>query len=160
MVGLVKSPLPTTVIQVFSRVIILWGIAWAFPAVRGHWSFSTMVISWAITEVVRYTYYAVTGDKPYILTWLRYSLFFVLYITGAGSEWILAYQTVDIMQPPYLYALYALLFLYIPRTTIIVVVVVFLIISAADAVFPVQYLHMISQRKKYLNPRKDGSKSH
>ena len=47
-----------------------------------------MVLSWALTEVIRYTFYAASlvgwGFAP--LLWLRYSTFFVLYPTGAGSE--------------------------------------------------------------------------
>lgn len=105
--GIVPSSVPTTAIQVASRVIILWGIAVSFPQVRlrqaaataaalapwltwshrarsappphaaaqvqGHWSFTTMVISWAITEVIRYGYYVFSklNAVPYILLWLR-----------------------------------------------------------------------------------------
>ena len=47
-----------------------------------------MVLSWALTEVIRYTFYAASlvgwGFAP--LLWLRYSTFFVLYPTGASSE--------------------------------------------------------------------------
>jgi very-long-chain (3R)-3-hydroxyacyl-CoA dehydratase len=47
-----------------------------------------MVLSWALTEVVRYTFYAASlvGWEPALLVWARYSTFFVLYPTGAGSE--------------------------------------------------------------------------
>jgi Protein tyrosine phosphatase-like protein, PTPLA len=47
-----------------------------------------MVLSWALTEVIRYTFYAATlvGWEPAPLVWARYSTFFVLYPTGAGSE--------------------------------------------------------------------------
>lgn len=48
------------------------------------------MLSWSITEVVRYGYFAihtlVPSAVPYVLTWLRYSLFLVLYPTGVASE--------------------------------------------------------------------------
>lgn len=155
-----RSSLLITFIQVTSRVVILWGIGYAFPEVRGHWSFVTMVISWAITEIVRYNFY-VMPTNPLLLylrcalfppmTSLRlrslpaphlrapsrsYTLFYILYPTGAGSEWIFAYQTLPLLTPPVLYVVYALLFLYFP-------------------LFPKQYFHMISQRRKVFSPRKD-----
>lgn len=55
-----------------------------------------MVLSWAITEVVRYTFYAFSllGSVPYPLLYLRYTLFYVLYITGASSENMLILESV------------------------------------------------------------------
>lgn len=47
-----------------------------------------MVLSWSLTEVIRYTFYAASlvGWEPAPLVWARYSFFFALYPTGAGSE--------------------------------------------------------------------------
>lgn len=47
-----------------------------------------MVLSWSITEVIRYSHYALTllGTESYLLLWLRYTTFYFLYPTGAGSE--------------------------------------------------------------------------
>lgn len=54
-----------------------------------------MLLSWALTEVVRYAFYARTllGSEPKRLLWLRYTTFFVLYPTGATSEALLIYTT-------------------------------------------------------------------
>jgi len=81
-----------------------------------------MVISWSITEIVRYLNYAVglVGQKPYPLLWLRYTLFFILYPTGAGSEFILAYTALDLFKVFNENAYYAVVFvllLYFPRKT-------------------------------------------
>jgi very-long-chain (3R)-3-hydroxyacyl-CoA dehydratase len=127
LLGLVRSPLPTTAVQVASRLFSVWCLADKFPSVRPPLSLSlsqktktispvfffpfllccakkktkknkkkakrspfyaSMVLSWALTEVIRYTFYAASlvgwGFAP--LLWLRYSTFFVLYPTGAGSE--------------------------------------------------------------------------
>lgn len=55
-----------------------------------------MVLSWGITEVVRYAFYtcSLLGSVPYPLLYLRYTLFYVLYITGASSENMLILQSV------------------------------------------------------------------
>ncbi len=55
-----------------------------------------MVLSWSLTEVVRYTFYACTllGTEPAPLLFLRYTLFYVLYPTGASSEALLIYATI------------------------------------------------------------------
>ena len=49
--------------------------------------------SWALVEVPRYSFFAVKelvggkeNDVPYVLFWLRYSLFAVLYPTGITGE--------------------------------------------------------------------------
>ncbi|SCZ94167.1 BZ3500_MvSof-1268-A1-R1_Chr12-2g03731 [Microbotryum saponariae] len=50
--------------------------------------YCSMVFAWSVTEVIRYAHYAagLLGVKVYVLEWLRYSLFYVLYPLGAGSE--------------------------------------------------------------------------
>ena len=47
-----------------------------------------MVLSWSITEVIRYTHFALTqlGYEAHILLWLRYTTFYILYPTGSSSE--------------------------------------------------------------------------
>lgn len=47
-----------------------------------------MVMAWSITEVIRYTNYALAllNIKSAPLEWLRYTLFYILYPIGAGSE--------------------------------------------------------------------------
>ncbi len=54
-----------------------------------------MVLSWALTEVVRYSYYACSllGHESRLLVFLRYTLFYILYPTGASSEAFLIYAT-------------------------------------------------------------------
>lgn len=58
--------------------------------------FSTMVFAWCIAEIVRYATYALAlyGIKLYPLEWLRYTLFYVLYPLGAGSEAYLIYSAI------------------------------------------------------------------
>lgn len=90
--GYVRSPILTTLSQVASRLLVVFGIFQVLPnsPANGHWAYITLSISWSITEVVRYLYYAqnitTNGNPPKILTLLRYNLFFVLYPSGVASE--------------------------------------------------------------------------
>jgi len=88
--GLVPSPVFTVVLQVSSRIFILWGHLYWVTQCQRHWSLFLMVISWSITETVRYTFYflALLGKVPFPIFWLRYSLFMFLYPTGITGELI------------------------------------------------------------------------
>ncbi|RZC54525.1 hypothetical protein C5167_013387, partial [Papaver somniferum] len=89
LVGLVRSPITTTLPQIGSRLFVTWGILWSFPENRTHVLVSSLVISWSITEIIRYSFFGTTealGFAPSWLLWLRYSTFLVLYPTGITSE--------------------------------------------------------------------------
>lgn len=56
-----------------------------------------MILSWSLTEVIRYAFYAFSllgSEPPHLLTYLRYTTFYVLYPLGAGSEAFLIFATV------------------------------------------------------------------
>jgi very-long-chain (3R)-3-hydroxyacyl-CoA dehydratase len=80
---------------VASRVVLIWGIVENFPVASSP-IYSTMLLAWSVTEVVRYSYFALSllGQVPAFLVWLRYNLFFVLYPLGIGSEAFLVYRSV------------------------------------------------------------------
>ncbi|KAK0362039.1 hypothetical protein LTR91_006898 [Friedmanniomyces endolithicus] len=92
-VGLVRAPIMTTVMQVASRFLLVWLIAYFFPAtVSQSPAYTSMLLAWSVTEVVRYSYFAVNlayGGVPLWLTWVRYNAFFVLYPLGIGSAYVL-----------------------------------------------------------------------
>lgn len=90
-IGLVRAPLATTLMQVASRYLLVWGIVHNFPNVtaRASPAYSSMLVAWSVTEVIRYSYFAVNmayGRVPGWMTWLRYNTFFVLYPLGISSE--------------------------------------------------------------------------
>jgi len=73
-VGLVRTPLMTTVVQVFSRLNLVWGILHFCPeSMRDSGAYTTMITAWSITEIIRYSYYALNlqGEPPAWLTTLR-----------------------------------------------------------------------------------------
>lgn len=134
--GLVKSPILTTLMQIASRLLLVWGIVGIFPDVGVFPAYTTMVFAWSVTEVIRYSYYAynLAREKrvPSVLVWLRYNAFYVLYPLGAGSEMVLIFLALDDAQalnPMYALFLKVVLLIYLPG-------------------FYVMYSHMIKQRKR------------
>mmetsp|Transcript_19946 Transcript_19946/g.43369 ORF Transcript_19946/g.43369 Transcript_19946/m.43369 type:complete len:748 (-) Transcript_19946:200-2443(-) len=90
--GLVRSPVVVTAMQVMSRIVALVAVTYS-PNASTQWGAGVMIISWSCVEIFRYLFYAfalVSGDSmkktPYPLFWLRYSLFAVLYPTGITGE--------------------------------------------------------------------------
>ena len=92
LLGFVRSPVLTTAIQVFSRLFIVWGITHIAPPTQATLGYTLAALSWATVEPPRYLYYTLNllyttpASIPYPLTWLRYSLFMLLYPTGITGE--------------------------------------------------------------------------
>ena len=92
-IGIVRAPLSTTIMQVSSRLLLVWPIVNTWPFLAFSPFYSSMLIAWSVTEVIRYSYFALSlsGALPAWLTWVRYSTFFVLYPMGITSECMLIY---------------------------------------------------------------------
>ncbi|KAM0722563.1 hypothetical protein Q7P37_002004 [Cladosporium fusiforme] len=137
--GIVRAPILTTLMQVASRFLLVWGIAYFFPATTSVSSaFTTMLLAWSTTEVIRYGYFAYSlhfGAVPSWLTWLRYNTFFILYPMGISSECWLVYSATEPARKQYgqeyEWALYAILAVYVPGAYVL-------------------YTHMMAQRRKVL----------
>ncbi|KAJ1827273.1 hypothetical protein LPJ56_001748 [Coemansia sp. RSA 2599] len=90
LVGLVRSSPMTVVMQVYSRLLLVWGTLYMFdcPEVRASSALVLMIFAWSITECVRYSHYALSllGIELYPLVYLRYTLFYVLYPAGVTGE--------------------------------------------------------------------------
>ena len=99
--GFVRSPLATTAMQVASRLFLVWGVLDQFPGVRSNPFFTSMILAWSITEVIRYSFYAfnLLGSEPYLLLYLRYTTFYILYPVGASSEAFVNYATLPSVSP-------------------------------------------------------------
>lgn len=71
--GWVRSPVPTTAIQVASRLFMVWGVSEKFSAASGSPWYASMVLAWSITESVRYPFYAnaLMGSESDGLLWAR-----------------------------------------------------------------------------------------
>lgn len=148
--GIVKSPVVTTVSQVLSRLLIVLGIMQVLPnsPANYHWAYIPLTLSWSITEVVRYSYYAANLKDPIgvpsWLTWMRYTFFYVLYPTGVSSEVAMIYLSLGeaekVVGAWYKWLLVVILFTYPPGLYSL-------------------YTYMINQRKKVLGKKPSQKKT-
>jgi len=156
--GLVRSPVVTTAMQVASRLFLLWGIVDLIPESRSSWAFPLMATSWALVEVPRYLFYvfSLLNAVPFVLTYVRYSLFLVLYPSGITGELFTALAALPFIRDrrpwtytmpnewnvpfDYYWAVLIGLAFYLPGS-------------------PIMYGHMLAQRRKQLNPTADGAKT-
>lgn len=100
---LIRSPLPTTLLQVTSRLFLIYGICYPFPtATRATGWYVSMLLAWSASEVLRYGYFVVqlrggvpgfeAWGVPRSLVWARYNSFWVLYPVGIVSECVLVWR--------------------------------------------------------------------
>lgn len=113
----------TTLMQVSSRFLLVWGIIYPYPFVSSSPTYASMLLAWSVTEVIRYTFFAsaIVGVCPAILLWLRYNTFFVLYPIGIISECSLIWLTANLngIEPIHKYMLWSILAIYVPGSYIL-----------------------------------------
>ncbi|VDN55579.1 unnamed protein product [Dracunculus medinensis] len=147
--GFVRSPVGTTAIQVYSRVSIVWLILYKVISTRSSIGVPMLLFAWSLTEVIRYSFYALTLLKcvPQFLTWLRYSLFIALYPLGVSGELLCifaAFNEVSIkkhftLEMPNMFNIAFSFWWYL----------VFMVLLYIPA-FPKLYCYMLAQRRKVL----------
>ncbi|CDP01561.1 unnamed protein product [Coffea canephora] len=149
LVGLVRSPVSATLPQIGSRLYVAWGILWSFPEVRTHVLVSSLVISWSITEIIRYSFFGTKeafGSAPSWLLWLRYSTFLLLYPTGITSEVGLIYNALPFIKES---AKYSVLMPNKWNFSFDYYYAAFVVLGS-----PHMYTYMLGQRKKALSKSK------
>ncbi|CAM0885580.1 unnamed protein product [Alopecurus aequalis] len=184
LVGLVRSPVSATLPQIGSRLFVTWGILWSFPETTAHMLVSSLVISWSITEIIRYSFFGckeLFGSAPSWLLWLRYSSFLVMYPTGISSELGLIYTALQYIKASekysirlpnswnysfdYFYLSIMVLLIYIPGMILLLGIhfssihVNPLLCLTMDKITldtgsPHMYTYMLGQRKKALSKSK------
>jgi very-long-chain (3R)-3-hydroxyacyl-CoA dehydratase len=107
--------------QVASRILLVWGITYPFPHVASSPAYTSMLLAWSVTEVIRYSYFGAAhaggGVPPDSLLWLRYNTFYVLYPVGILSEVALivaALEPAGAVREELKWVLYAILGIYAP----------------------------------------------
>ena len=93
-IGLVRSSIFATSIQIIGRIIIVVILQFFESAISK--GYLLIFFAWSIVEIVRYTYYIINllqkefvkFNIPYLLIWCRYSFFIVLYPIGVSGEMI------------------------------------------------------------------------
>ena len=116
--GLVRSPLLTTIMQVSSRLLLIWAVINRYPSPTASSPFySFMLLAWSVTEVIRYSYFVWNlqgNDVPPFVTWLRYNTFYVLYPVGISSECVLIWKASTVAETPLKWVFWGVLGVYVP----------------------------------------------
>ena len=162
-VGLVKSPFMTTFLQVMSRIIVLYGALEVGTTKVTNASWATqMIIAWALSEILRYSYYFVNllteKEKiPKIMTWARYSGFMLLYPMGISGEIACLYNALDHVKQNKIYTVE------MPNTYNFSFSYYNFIWFALLGLYPygsyVMYTYMLAQRKKVLSGGSEKKKT-
>lgn len=103
--------------QVSSRILLVWGVVDAHPKATSPSPFySSMLLAWSITEVVRYSYFALNlrSGVPSFLTWLRYNTFYLLYPIGIGSEMVMIFKASEVSEKRWQWLYLGVLLAYVP----------------------------------------------
>ena len=87
LVGLTRSGVAGNVAQWAGRTHC-WFVLTQVPALHSHPAALALLLAWALSDVVRYSWAAATalGACPRSLTWLRYTVFIPLYPAGTVAE--------------------------------------------------------------------------
>ncbi|CAL8104301.1 unnamed protein product [Orchesella dallaii] len=148
-IGIVKSNVILTTLQVFSRVFVVWCVLEVSPPSTVSIGIPLLLFAWCVTEIIRYAYYFLNliGHAQHLIVWFRYTLFIVLYPMGLTGELLCIFSALPYIRDNriwkysmpnpisfdlnYEYILIGISLFYIP-------------------LFPKLYLHMLAQRKKIL----------
>lgn len=148
-IGFVRSPVGTTLMQVYSRVFVVWGILYAVETSQESIGVPMLIFAWSITEVIRYSFYALSLIKtvPYVLIWMRYTFFIVLYPLGASGELFTMLAGLDEIYKKKIFTLEMPNNLNFAFSYWWYVVILCLLYIPG---FPKMYFYMFGQRKKVL----------
>ncbi|CAF0721977.1 unnamed protein product [Didymodactylos carnosus] len=102
--GLVRSNAMIVFIQIISRVFLVWGVVNYISYAQLTPGLLIAVTCWSITEIIRYSYYALNlfNSSPSWLTYCRYTFFIVLYPLGVvGELWTISKGMSSIYSQPH-----------------------------------------------------------
>lgn len=151
--GMVRTGFASALTQWFARTHCLVAVLDSVVEVQGEPWVAVMYAAWALTEVVRYPWYAFSlmGACPSWLTWLRYTVFIPTYPFGVVSEILILYGALPYAKERQMYNLNmpnALNFSFDWHKFMI----------GGLCYYPFAwlqlYMHMFAQRKKKLSPPK------
>lgn len=148
-VGLVPSSVMMVLPQVFSRLTVLWPILCTFESTHTSIGLPMLLVAWSVTEVIRYSFYFLNILKqvPSILTYLRYTLFIVLYPLGVTGELLCVYAALPVVADTRVYSITfpnAINFAFDFYYALVIFVILYI------PCFPMLYMHMLAQRRKVL----------
>ena len=148
-VGLVPSSAIQTAMQIFSRLVVVWGILRPVVEARDSLGFPLLMSAWSVAEATRYSFYALNlyDLVPFLLTWARYTFFILLYPVGVTGELLAIYSA---LRPIARSGLYSLPMPNPLNVSFHFEVALVGIILSYIPFFPQLYFYMLAQRKKVL----------
>lgn len=107
LIGIVRGSPAAALLQWTGRANVLYAVILAIPEITSSKAAGAMVIAWAVSEVIRYPWYAaqLTGQCPFWLTWLRYTMFIPLYPIGVLGEIISIYNALPVLEERKMYSI-------------------------------------------------------
>ncbi|CAH0478146.1 unnamed protein product [Peronospora belbahrii] len=150
--GFVRSPLGSTLMQVSSRLWLVWIINVLCPVSRYQFGFPLMVTSWGLVEVPRYSFYALNlyNAVPNVLFFLRYHLFMLLYPSGVLGEVLCMVSSLSFLST----GVYAIQLPNTHNVSVSLYVVVLFVLIVYIPGLPVMYGHMLTQRNRAYSKTK------
>jgi len=96
LMGFTKTSVPTACLQIGGRALILFGVIQAEERLHGESAVFWLFYFWALAEVFRYPFYMLQlyDRKVYVVTWLRYSMWILLYPLGIASECVVIFSAI------------------------------------------------------------------
>ncbi|XP_029110833.1 very-long-chain (3R)-3-hydroxyacyl-CoA dehydratase 1 [Scleropages formosus] len=149
-VGLVRTSVIVTGVQVSSRIFMVWFVTNSIRQIQNEESVVLFLVVWTVTEITRYSFYtfSLINHLPYFIKWARYNMFIVMYPLGVIGELMTIYSALPYVQRSGMFSLrlpnkYNVSFDYY----------IFLIIIMLSYIplFPQLYFHMLRQRRRVLH---------
>lgn len=149
-IGIVRTSVIVTGVQVCSRIFMVWFIASSIRQVQNQESVILFLVVWTVTEITRYSFYTfnLLNHLPYFIKWARYNMFIVMYPLGVIGELMTIYAALPYVRRSGMYSLR------LPNTyNVSFDYYYFLIIVMLSYIplFPQLYFHMLRQRRRVLH---------
>ncbi|XP_034667417.1 very-long-chain (3R)-3-hydroxyacyl-CoA dehydratase hpo-8 isoform X1 [Drosophila subobscura] len=147
--GLVKSNPVVTGFQVFSRMMVVVGVVMATPTGKVSPGLPIALFAWAITEIIRYGYYALNIVKvvPHFVVFLRYTTFIALYPIGVTGELLCFWYAQSYARE---HSVWSTVMPNKLNATFSYFAFLWIVMLGYIPIFPQLYLHMFAQRRKIL----------
>ncbi|KAK3567468.1 hypothetical protein QTP86_019987 [Hemibagrus guttatus] len=149
-IGIVRTSVIVTGVQVCSRIFMVWFITHSIRQIQNQESVILFLVVWTVTEITRYSFYtfSLLNHLPYFIKWARYNMFIIMYPLGVIGELMTIYAALPYVRKAGMYSLrlpnkYNVSFDY--YYCLIIVMLSYI------PLFPQLYFHMLRQRRKVLH---------
>uniref|UniRef100_A0A8C7Y7K1 Very-long-chain (3R)-3-hydroxyacyl-CoA dehydratase n=1 Tax=Oryzias sinensis TaxID=183150 RepID=A0A8C7Y7K1_9TELE len=106
-IGIVRTSVIVTGVQVCSRIFMVWLVASSIRQIQNEESVILFLVVWTVTEITRYSYYTfkLLNHLPYFVKWARYNFFIVLYPLGVIGELLSIYAALPFVRRSGMYSM-------------------------------------------------------